>query len=419
MNAFRLITQSIRFAALYLSVTTILLFLAGCQPAPKPDKTVLDSVAKFRAGDLQGALAYFADNAIVRLEGLPSGQPDTYTGKEAIRVWWDELDSQNFDIEVTVFKVDGDTVTTKTLTWNDEMRSLGVAPLEATEVYVVKDGQIVSETWTLSEASLAKLVAVSAPAERQLSKPDEIVLAAMKGWDSDSVAAGQIDTTIDYFTDEATFKMVGFPPEIPAEFTGKEAIRATFESWMPLHPRLQVQVINVEGNTVTAKTLYWSDPTRGMGVAPLEGTDVYVIQDGKIASETWTLSEESQAKFQAAFAAAMAPSPTPNPYLAEIAGTYITELTKEDMPPGTDLVGEWSMEFTEEGLVEVYWGGDFVERGKFSISQGQLTFEATKGNSAGTYAWTLDGKMLTLSLMEDAYEDRVLVCTTHPLTRQE
>jgi hypothetical protein len=38
-------------------------------------------------------------------------------------------------------------------------------------------------------------------------------------------------------------------------------------------------------------------------VTPLEATEVYVIKNGKIASETWTLSLESLDKLQAALAA--------------------------------------------------------------------------------------------------------------------
>lgn len=59
----------------------------------------------------------------------------------------------------------------------------------------------------------------------------------------------------------------------------------------------------MEGDTVTARTKTWSDPTREMGVAPLVATEVYIVQDGKITSLTYTPTEESVAKLQAAMAA--------------------------------------------------------------------------------------------------------------------
>lgn len=59
---------------------------------------------------------------------------------------------------------------------------------------------------------------------------------------------------------------------------------------LPLHPKLEVQIEAVEENTVTATTSYWSDPMRAMEIAPPVGTDVYIFEDGKIVSQTWTLT---------------------------------------------------------------------------------------------------------------------------------
>ena len=65
---------------------------------------------------------------------------------------------------------------------------------------------------------------------------DELVMAAMGGWNSDEIGADQIDLTISYFADAAVFEMIGFPPDMPSRFVGREAIRAAYESWLPLHP---------------------------------------------------------------------------------------------------------------------------------------------------------------------------------------
>ena len=58
----------------------------------------------------------------------------------------------------------------------------------------------------------------------------------------------------------------------------------------------------MEGDTVTTETKTWTDDTRALGVAPIVATEVYIVQDGKIKSVTWTISDESLAVLMAAFA---------------------------------------------------------------------------------------------------------------------
>ena len=103
----------------------------------EPATVVADHVKAFKTGDLDAAYAYFADDAVYHLNFMD----ETYTGAVEIRAWWEDLVAQNFDIEVEVLNVEGDAVTTKTKTWVDFTREMGIAPLEATEVYIVRDGK--------------------------------------------------------------------------------------------------------------------------------------------------------------------------------------------------------------------------------------------------------------------------------------
>lgn len=275
----------------------------------------------------------------------------------------------------------------------------------------------------------------AAPAAPTPIPPDAVVLAATQGWNSDNVGAGQIDATLAYFADDAVFKMVGMPPEIPDTYSGKAAIRAAFESWLPLHPKLQVEVLKVEGDTVTARSLYWSDTTRTMGVAPLEGTDVYILEGGKIKSEVWTLTEESSTQFKAAFAAAMAAqaeltaAPTPKPTRTPTA-TPLPEVLASSID---DIVGVWQRWWSDITTfhLELKANGRFhatrangqeIESGKFSFEGGRITFltaETPEGGLGGcSYAPTAvyevyvakqDGKpvQLRFSLVgEDKCADR-------------
>jgi ketosteroid isomerase-like protein len=132
----------------------------------KPEEVVLSVAQGWDQGPLtptilDASLAWFADDAIVILIGLPPDQPDTFRGKAQIRAWWEALANHEFNLQLEVRDVAGDSVTTQTLTWMDWSRQAGVAPIRATEVYVVRDGKIVSETWTISPESHAQLAALS------------------------------------------------------------------------------------------------------------------------------------------------------------------------------------------------------------------------------------------------------------------
>lgn len=218
---------------------------------------------------------------------------------------------------------------------------------------------------------------VPTPVPTPLPALDELVMEAMAGWNSEEISPDQIDLTVSYFADDAEFEMIGFPPDVPGRFVGKEEIRAAFESWLPLHPKLEVIIEAVEEDTVTATTSYWSDPLRAMHIAPLVGTDVYVFEDGKIVSETWTLTEESQSGFANAMATAAAPTPSPEAPAASL----------------DDLVGLWSgywsdqtplyFEIEEDGAFTISLPeGDRIIWGKVTFEDGKLVFTSADGNVA-------------------------------------
>ena len=122
-----------------------------------PWEVVIISLKAFDRGDLEGSLAYWADDAVVRLIGAPPGERDTYHGKEEVYAWFQSLSAQHFKMKEELIQAEGDTLTVKALSWSDRTRQLGVAPLEATEVYVVRNGKIASLTWTITPQSEAKL----------------------------------------------------------------------------------------------------------------------------------------------------------------------------------------------------------------------------------------------------------------------
>jgi hypothetical protein len=149
----------------FLAFAVLLIALTGCQSQPSPEDILADLESALNAGDVDGAMAFFADDAVVKLvPALPPGSPDTYSGLEEIRGWFEELVAGNFEIDVDVLDVDGDTVATRTSTWMDATRELGVAPLVATEVYTFRQGKIRGFTWSISDESMARVQAAMAPA---------------------------------------------------------------------------------------------------------------------------------------------------------------------------------------------------------------------------------------------------------------
>ncbi|MCC6167491.1 MAG: SMP-30/gluconolactonase/LRE family protein [Caldilineaceae bacterium] len=140
------------------------LILGGCRPiqpstpmAWGPAQVVVDSARAFQENGIEASLAYFADDAAYTIVGMPTG-PEVHAGKETLRAWMNELGAQGFALEVEVVNVQGNIVTTRTQTWVDFTRRLGVAPMVATEVYVVEEDKIASVTWVLTQESKTALL---------------------------------------------------------------------------------------------------------------------------------------------------------------------------------------------------------------------------------------------------------------------
>jgi len=123
-----------------------------------PASVVTALYEAFNAGDGDAAAEIYSDDAVVRLVDWD----ETYAGGEEIRAWVQELVAAHFLVEVESLEAEGDTVTVAIRAWADPTRGLGIAPLESTDVYTVKDGRITSQTTTLTAASLDKFMAAMA-----------------------------------------------------------------------------------------------------------------------------------------------------------------------------------------------------------------------------------------------------------------
>jgi hypothetical protein len=161
-----------------ITVPIIILALvtAGCgrqiiQPTPDPtsppviettqqkaSEIIEAMVERMNAGDVEGSLVYFADDAVAYVIGLPPTGMEVYAGKEQIRALWQDSVANHFQWETEVTSAGGDIVNVKAKTWHDFTRQLGVAPLEYIDVYEVKDGKIITYGTTITAEALARFM---------------------------------------------------------------------------------------------------------------------------------------------------------------------------------------------------------------------------------------------------------------------
>jgi hypothetical protein len=159
------------------------------------------------------------------------------------------------------------------------------------------------------------------------STPTTAPLAAVVMGAAERYNAGDLEGLMAYWADDAIFYMFGMPPTGSEIAKGKDQVRAVFEENIANHSRWEVEISSVVGDVVNIRSKNWHDFTRQIGVAPLEANAVFVIKDGKIASHTWTLTEDSAVRLKTALAEAMAAEPQVEPEAAAPAETPASELT--------------------------------------------------------------------------------------------
>jgi ketosteroid isomerase-like protein len=141
-----------------IMVLGLMLALPGTLLAQESDPEALarSVFEALNAGDVESALALYADDAVLDL-----GTFGKFSGKEELRAGFENEVSLNASWEVSDFQVEGDAVTFKSRYTSDAMSALGIT-LEANEVVTTQDGKIVTDTWTATEESVAAFQAAMA-----------------------------------------------------------------------------------------------------------------------------------------------------------------------------------------------------------------------------------------------------------------
>ena len=117
------------------------------------------------ADDVERALAFFADDAVVKtLPPPPSGQA-IWTGTQQVRAWLQWQADEHFHVASRNIQVTGNTVTWDSTVALDTFRRIGLDGVEVAVEAVVQDGKITSFTGTLSPASQRKVEAAMMQAD--------------------------------------------------------------------------------------------------------------------------------------------------------------------------------------------------------------------------------------------------------------
>ena len=153
----------------------MLLGSSACQPTTvgssvnvQPESIVQGFIDAQNAGDVEGALTLLADEAVIQLVPPPiEGDDGIFTGKEEIRAWYDNLASLHGAGEINDVNVEGDQVSAILTYTDDSLKQIGVESIDNQCVVTIQDGKIQGYTATLTEASLAKLLAAMATAQAE------------------------------------------------------------------------------------------------------------------------------------------------------------------------------------------------------------------------------------------------------------
>lgn len=154
------------------------------------------------------------------------------------------------------------------------------------------------KTKMIAMTLLAVMIMLPTGLYAQETDPESIASALVE-----ALVAKDIDAAMALVADDAVVTVIPPPTGTSGVFTGTEEIRAWYEQLVAWNFRAEMSNFQVSGDRATWTTKAWADPFEPLGILPLEYHAEGVFRDGKIASYTDTMTEESVAKLTAAMAA--------------------------------------------------------------------------------------------------------------------
>lgn len=124
------------------------------------DEVVIGIYEALNAGDLDGAMALVADDAVLTLIPPPEGLDGVFIGKEAIRDWYEGLVADHGHADFSDV-VTSDTRTSVTLIWSSDLfEDMGVSPITFDGTAIVQEGQVKALVWVFTLDTVAKFEAL-------------------------------------------------------------------------------------------------------------------------------------------------------------------------------------------------------------------------------------------------------------------
>jgi hypothetical protein len=201
------------------AVITIL--LTACSSAPQ--NVVNSWVAALNKGDIEAALSYLAEDAVVTISPAGPEGDAVFTGHAEIRGWYETLAAGKGITTLTDCKVDRETITCLDTYADEGLQSMGVDFIEGSWVAVVRDGKIQSYIFTASPESLAKLVPPpneSKPASPEPANNFPIGMFINKGWGWEFKADGSYIVQGLGATELGTFTVNGDQISVKGDYCG-------------------------------------------------------------------------------------------------------------------------------------------------------------------------------------------------------
>ena len=172
------------------------------------------------------------------------------------------------------------------------------------------------------------------PAESSIPEQETIVQAL-----AESLNMGDANAAMALISEDIVFTMNYYDETLK----GPDQVKTLFDELVAGNFGISIKVKSINDNTVTTETLTWGEGMPPM-VQPMVAEEIYVVEDGKIRSITWSPNEESAAKMTAAITAMQAES-----IVLELADT----LNTGNIDGAMDLIDEnitFKMNFYDETL---------------------------------------------------------------------
>lgn len=153
---------------LLVMMTIVLLALSFALPtalsaqATDPEAVIRAVGKALNAGDLDGVMAFYAENAVKTQQPPPAGQSGVWTGKEQIRASIKSMIDARTTCDASNVQVVGNKVSYTATCANDSFRKLGLASIAVNEETTVEAGKITAQHVTIPPETLAKIQAAAA-----------------------------------------------------------------------------------------------------------------------------------------------------------------------------------------------------------------------------------------------------------------